>query len=108
VDTVDRVPYRVMRSGSFFALFDGLGELIWNGSGVVAGIGPEIAKLLDFKLTLQDRKGEQIVPPPAFCFSPFYVDQDIGWLRTWASFSGLQMFENSKKDGRHRNCCRAD
>jgi|SRR6267378_4003918 len=96
--TVDGVPYRIMRSGSFFALFDGFGELIWNGSGIVSGIGPEIAKLLDFKLTLQDRKGEQIVPPPAFCFLPFYVDQDIGWLRTWASFSGLQMFENSKKD----------
>jgi hypothetical protein len=96
--TVDGVPFRIMRSGSFFALFDGDGEIIWNGSGIVSGIGPEIARLLDFKLTLQDRKGEQIIPPPAFCFLPFYVDQDIGWLRSWASFAGLQMFENSKRD----------
>jgi hypothetical protein len=72
--TVDDVPYRIMRSGSFFALFDGLGELVWNGSGVVSGIGPQIAKLLDFNLTLQDRKGQQVVPPPAFCFLPFYID----------------------------------
>jgi hypothetical protein len=96
--TVDGVSYRIMRSGSFFALFDGFDELIWNGSGIVSGIGPQIAKLLDLKLTLQDRNGEQIVPPPAFCFLPFYVDQDIGWLRTWASFAGIQMFENPKRD----------
>jgi hypothetical protein len=73
-------------------------EIIWNGSGIVSGIGPEVAKLLDFKLTLPNRKGEQIVPPPAFCFLPFYVDQDIGWLRSWASFEGLQLFDNPKRD----------
>src|ERR1700682_1217409 len=44
--TVDGVPFRIMRSGSFFALFDNDGESMWNGSGIVSGIGPEIAKLL--------------------------------------------------------------
>jgi hypothetical protein len=96
--TVDDVPYRIMRSQSFFALFDANGDIMWNGSGIVSGIGPEVAKLLDFKLTLPNRKGEQVVPPPAFCFLPFYVDQDIGWLRSWASFAGLQMFDNPKRD----------
>ncbi|MBR1234626.1 hypothetical protein [Bradyrhizobium sp. AUGA SZCCT0182] len=96
--TVNDVPYRVMRSGSFFALFDGLGQALWSGSGVGSGIGPQIAQLLEFKLTLSDRQGNQVVPPPAFCFLPFYVDQDIGWLRSWASFSGLGQFENPKRD----------
>jgi hypothetical protein len=96
--TVDDVPYRVMRSGSFFALFNGHGHALWNGSGIVSGIGPQIAQLLDFKLTLSDRSGNQVVPPPAFCFLPFYVDQDIGWLRSWASFAGLGMFDNPKRD----------
>jgi hypothetical protein len=95
---VNDVPYRVMRSGSFFALFDGHGHAIWSGAGVVSGIGPQIAQLLEFKLTLSDRQGTQVVPPPAFCFLPFYVDQDIGWLRSWASFAGLGQFENPKRD----------
>jgi hypothetical protein len=96
--TVDQKPYRVLRTGSFFGLFDGHGQLIWEGSGVVGGIGPRIAELLDFKLTLQDRSGEQVVPPPAYCFLPFYIDQDIGWLKTWSSFSRLQMFDAYKHD----------
>lgn len=96
--TVDALPYRVIRTGSFFGLFNGAGQLIWNGSGVVGGIGPRIASLLDFKLTLQDRSGEQVVPPPAYCFLPFYVDQDIGWLKTWSSFANLQMFDKYKHD----------
>lgn len=96
--TVNDTPYRVMRSGSFFALFDGQGHAIWSGSGVVSGIGPQIAQLLEFKLTLSDRQGSQVVPPPAFCFLPFYVDQDIGWLRSWSSFAGLSQFENPKRD----------
>ncbi|UYO48401.1 hypothetical protein KQX64_21095 [Rhodopseudomonas palustris] len=96
--TVNDVAYRVMRSGSFFALFDGNGRAIWSGSGVTSGIGPQIAQLLEFKLTLSDRQGNQLVPPPAFCFLPFYVDQDIGWLRSWSSFAGVGQFENPKRD----------
>jgi hypothetical protein len=96
--TVDATAYRILRTGSFFGLFDGKGHLIWEGLGVVGGIGPQIAALLDFKLTLQDRSGEQVVPPPACCFLPFYIDQDIGWLRTWNSFASLQMFESYKHD----------
>ncbi|NPU64794.1 hypothetical protein HL667_07310 [Bradyrhizobium sp. 83012] len=96
--TVNDVPYRILRSGSFFALFDGHGHAIWSGSGIISGIGPQLAQLLDFKLTLSDRQGNQVVPPPAFCFLPFYVDQDIGWLRSWASFAGLGQFENPKRD----------
>ncbi len=95
--TVDLIAYRVLRSGSFFGLFNGEGQRIWDGTGIVLGIGPRIAELLDFKLTLQDRSGEQVVPPPAYCFLPFYVDQDIGWLKTWSSFASLQMFESLYK-----------
>src|ERR1700694_2364459 len=63
--SVNGVPYRMMRSQSFFALFNGFGQLLWNGSGVVNGAGPQIAALLDFQLRLPDRSGEQAGPPPA-------------------------------------------
>src|SRR5258708_16789704 len=38
--TVDEAPYRVIRSGSFFALFDGHRHALWSGSGFGSGIGP--------------------------------------------------------------------
>ncbi|SDH50419.1 hypothetical protein SAMN05216338_101012 [Bradyrhizobium sp. Rc2d] len=95
---VDGVPYSLLRSGSTFALFDGDGAAIWVGNNVTTGIGPQIAKLLDFGLTLADRKGELQVPPPAYLFLPFYVDQDVSWVENWSSFSNLMMFAGYRRD----------
>jgi hypothetical protein len=96
--TVDGMPHRILRCGNSFGLFDGNGEKIWSGSGVTRGIGPQLARILNFELTLQDRQGELQVPPPAFLFLPFYVDQDIGWVKNWSSFANLQMFSGYRKD----------
>ncbi|MHC2718272.1 hypothetical protein [Bradyrhizobium diazoefficiens] len=96
--TVEGSPYKLLRSGSTFGLFDGDGATIWVGSNITRGIGPQIAKLLDFGLTLADRKGELQVPPPAYLFLPFYVDQDVSWVENWSSFSNLQMFAGYRKD----------
>jgi hypothetical protein len=87
-----------LRSGTNYGLFNGKGEPVWSGSGVTRGLGPELAKLLSFELTLQTRQGELIIPPPAFLFLPFYVDQDVSWSGNWISFSSLQMFNNYRKD----------
>ncbi|WP_051310560.1 hypothetical protein [Bradyrhizobium sp. Cp5.3] len=96
--TVDGTPYSLLRSGNTFGLFDGDGAAIWVGSNVTTGIGPQIAKLLDFGLTLADRKGELQIPPPAYLFLPFYVDQDVSWVDNWSSFSNLLMFAGYRKD----------
>ncbi|MGY4598548.1 putative nucleic acid-binding Zn-ribbon protein [Bradyrhizobium sp. GM22.5] len=96
--TVDGVPYSLLRSGSTFGLFDGDGATVWVGSNITSGIGPQIAKLLDFGLTLPDRKSQLQVPPPAFLFLPFYIDQDVSWVDNWSSFANLQMFAGYRKD----------
>lgn len=96
--TVDGVPFRLLRSGNNYGLYNGEGETIWSGTGVTRGIGPELARLLGFELTLPDRSGELLVPPPAFLFLPFYIDQDVSWVGNWNSFAGLQMFSNYRKD----------
>ena len=96
--TVDGVPHSILRSGNNFGLYNGDGEAIWSGTGVTRGIGPELARLLSFDLTLPDRSGELIIPPPAFLFLPFYVDQDVSWVGNWNSFASLQMFSNYRKD----------
>jgi hypothetical protein len=96
--TVDGVPHSILRSGNNFGLYNGDGEAVWSGTGVTRGIGPELARLLSFGLTLPDRGGELIIPPPAFLFLPFYVDQDVSWVGNWNSFASLQMFSNYRKD----------
>src|SRR6267142_1053353 len=96
--TVDGGPHSILRSGNNFGLYNGDGETVWSGTGVTRGIGPELARLLSFGLTLPDRSGELIIVPPAFLFLPFYVDQDVSWVGNWNSFASLQMFSNYRKD----------
>jgi hypothetical protein len=96
--TVDGLSYRILRSANTFGLYDANDEPIWTGAGVTRGIGPQLAQLLDFGLTLPDRNGELQVPPPAFLFLPFYVDQDASWVGNWNSFANLQMFTGYRKD----------
>jgi len=90
--------YRVLRVGESFALFDNNNSLLWSVSGVMRGLAPRIAGLFDFHLQLNDRRNNIVTPPPAYYFLPFYVDQDIGWVKTWSSFSNVQMFSNYKRD----------
>lgn len=96
--TIDDVPYQILRSGTNYGIFTGKKEPVWSGTSVTRGLGPELAKLLSFELTLQTRQGDLIVPPPAFLFLPFYVDQDVSWSGNWNSFANLQMFNNYRKD----------
>jgi hypothetical protein len=96
--TVDGLSFRILRSANTFGLYDANDEPIWTGAGVTRGIGPQLAQLLDFGLTLPHRSGELQVPPPAFLFLPFYVDQDASWVGNWNSFANLQMFAGYRKD----------
>lgn len=66
-------------------------------SGVTANLAPKLADILDVKLRMQSRGGEFVIPPPAYFFSPFYVDQDTGWQRSWSSFASMQQFENYRQ-----------
>jgi hypothetical protein len=95
---IDGTDYHILRQAGRFFLFDQEGSLIWTASSIVKELGPKIGELLDFEILTKLRGGENVVPPPAFCFLPFYIDQEKGWVDTWASFSGLEMVSNYKND----------
>lgn len=95
---IDDEEYTIVQHGKFIALFDATARMIWCYTAVVSQIGPKIAELLDFGIRLATKAQEVIVPPPAFCFMPFYVDQDSGWQSSWTSFAGMQMIPGYKKD----------
>lgn len=96
--SIDDQLYTIVRQGGLFGLFDDQEKLLWVHTGVVSEVGPKIAKLLDFGIQLSNKQQQIIVPPPSYCFLPFYIDQDAGWQSPWSSFAGLMMIPNYKKD----------
>ncbi|WP_149311232.1 hypothetical protein [Methylobacterium sp. P1-11] len=93
--------YVIVRRGREFGVFDQKLDLLHRSTGVTSGIGPFLAELLGFHLLLVSRQRKLTIPPPAYAFLPFYVDQDIGWQQPWQSFDSLQQFSNWKKDTIH-------
>lgn len=53
-----------------------------------------LAAVLGFDVLLPNRKeATQLeVPPPAYYFLPFYVDQRRGWASAWSGFNGLEQY----------------
>jgi hypothetical protein len=91
--TIDGRSYRLLRSSNIYALFDASGAKLWSVSGVTSNLAPQLADILGIELRMQSRDGEFVIPPPAYFFAPFYVDQDAGWQRNWSSFASMHQFE---------------
>jgi hypothetical protein len=96
--SIDEIQYYMLRQGGHFAFFDAEQKLLWTADSIVKSLAPKVGALLDFKIELKAKYGAAAIPPPAFCFLPFYIDQDKGWTETWASFSGLGMIPRYHKD----------
>lgn len=87
--TIDDVRYRIMRDHNAIGVFDEDGRMLLVTSQITRELAPYLAKLLNFQLVLTNRKGEPEIPPPAYAFLPFYIDQDSGWTRPLDSFDTL-------------------
>jgi hypothetical protein len=94
--SVDGVASMLLRDGSFFSVFDGEGRFIESFSSITRGLGPYLAAIFDFKLILASRDQNPEIPPPAFLYLPFYIDQDAGWQNPWSSFNRLQQYSQWK------------
>src|SRR5947209_3891135 len=93
---IDGIKYSILQDQSFYALFDSRDSLIRTFKSVTNELGPYLSDLLDFKIKLINKQNQAITPPPAYCFLPFYVDQDGGWNRPWSSFRYLNHFSDWK------------
>ncbi|WP_068304499.1 ATP-binding protein [Pararhodobacter sp. CCB-MM2] len=95
--TVDDVRYRALRERNGFSFFTDDGKLLIRANSVVKELAPFMAELLDFQLVLSNRVGEPEIPPPAYAFLPFYIDQDSGWAKPLESFANLTQYSAYKK-----------
>ena len=92
--------FTIVRDEKFFGVFDAENKLLGRYVGISGprGISQFMNPLLDFRIELERAEdGKLGTAGPAFYFLPFYVDQDEGWTRSWASFSGLQQFSSYRK-----------
>lgn len=96
--TIDGVGYRILRDHDTFGIFDANGGLLLSTNQVGKELAPYLSNLINFKLVLTSRSGEPEVPPPAFAFLPFYIDQDAGWGKPLDSFAQLAQFADFRKD----------
>lgn len=94
---VEGKPFQVARQGNRFFLKEGRGEYrVFSGTGGEFSL--EISKIVNFNALLAVRdKDEVIIPPPAYYFSPFYIDQKQSWANAWSSFNNLMQFPSWKK-----------
>jgi len=91
--------YNILRHQNLFGVFDNKLNLIKAAQGITTGIGPYLTSLYEFKIQLkQNTSKKYVIPPPAFQYLPYYVDQDKGWSKPWDSFENLTHFSGWKSD----------
>jgi DNA repair exonuclease SbcCD ATPase subunit len=94
---IEGEPYQILRQRDQFVLLDRSDKIIARERRITTGIGPRIAELFDFGLVATDRLGEEFIPPPAFLFLPFYIDQEASWKSNWSGFRKLEQVRGYRK-----------
>lgn len=87
--------YQVARYGNVIFFQNGRGN--WFRFPKITGDYSKcFADLVKFHALLPNKNNiaKLEVPPPAYYFLPYYVDQQIGWTRCWEGFSNLQQYSN--------------
>lgn len=100
--------YTAVKALGMYALFDADRKLLFSGQQMLRDWAPQLAQFFGFKLIMSDRDGEIIVPPPSYMFAPFYVDQDAGWYRPWASFQDLYLPDSPRTLAEYHSGLRPD
>ena len=93
---IDGIVRTIVKSGGMYAIFDEAGTWQFQTSSVTSELGPYLAKLLDFRLLMMDQRQNVLVPPPAYAFAPYYVDQDKSWTEPWVPFTGMYLPDGAR------------
>jgi hypothetical protein len=95
--SLDAQAFSILRDGNRYSVFNSEGQLLKSTNRVTNDLSIFLADLFDFRLTLPAREGRGVeIPPPAFLFLPFYIDQDASWVRPWSAFDRLQQYADWK------------
>jgi len=95
--TVDDDAFIILKEGKTFTLIKD-DSVLGCYMSITNALAPALYEILGAKLRLKDRQDKVIVPPPAYLFIPFYIDQDSGWNQPWTSFEKLDQFSRWRQD----------
>jgi hypothetical protein len=84
-------PQTIMKFAGTYTVFDEAGNKALQTSSVTQGLAPFLAELLDFRLLMIDKREQVLIPPPAYAFAPFYMDQDRSWASAWEPFRNMYL-----------------
>ncbi|SFI62857.1 hypothetical protein [Bradyrhizobium sp. Gha] len=92
---VDGKAHTIMKFAGTYTVFDASGRRALQTTSVTHELAPFLADLLDFRLLMTDQREQVVVPPPAYAFAPFYMDQDKSWTSAWEPFRNMYLPRSS-------------
>jgi hypothetical protein len=93
---VDGKQYAILKTGGSYAVFDERQQLLIRTAAVTRELSPFLANLLDFQLVMNGHDDDVVIPPPAYIFAPFYIDQDQSWTKPWDSFTRMHLPDSKR------------
>lgn len=89
---IDGEPYSIHRYKNEMS-FRKNGQLLKVYDKITGNFAAIFAELVNFDVLLPKKNTFDLeVPPPAYYFLPFYIDQKRTWVKPWDSFSNLQQY----------------
>ncbi|HBE9117908.1 TPA: hypothetical protein KNG88_003619 [Citrobacter braakii] len=90
--SIDDVSYSIHRYKNEMS-FREPGQLLKTYDKITGGFSEKFAELVGFDVLLPKKNSFNLeVPPPAYYFLPFYIDQKRTWAKPWDSFENLQQY----------------
>lgn len=91
--SIDNENYKITRYKDFISLKEK--ELpVVEYPKITGAFSEKIAEILGFKAKLPNRaSGLMEIPPPAFYFLPFFIDQKKSWTKAWDNFDKLGQYD---------------
>lgn len=94
--TIDDKPYVVQRYKNIIR-FHNENDVTTEYTKITGEYAQMINKLLDFEVILPNKSSNILEsPPPAYYFTPYYIDQKKSWSEAWNNFEKLAQYSNWK------------
>jgi archaellum component FlaC len=96
--SIESKDYSVLRTNNGIYFSEGNKEF-HRFSNITGDYSKTFSAIVNFKALLPNRANEPSlkIPPPAYYFIPFYIDQLKSWASPWSSFLKLEQYSNWKQ-----------